>query len=83
MLLICVDLEDCEWFLNVCDIMNVLLDNCIVLVINENDVVVIVEIKVGDNDNFFVLVVILVGVDKLLLLIDQVGLYIVDLCNNL
>lgn len=47
-----------------------LFDNNIVLVINENDVVVMVEIKVGDNDNFFVLVVIFVGVDKLLLLID-------------
>lgn len=83
MLLICVDMEDREWFFNVCDILCVLLDNSIVLVINENDVVVIVEIKVGDNDNFFVLVVIFVGVDKLLLLIDQSGLFIVDLCSNL
>lgn len=63
-------MEDCECFLNVCDILWVLFDNNIVLVINENDVVVMVEIKVGDNDNFFVLVVIFVGVDKLLLLID-------------
>lgn len=70
MFLICVDVEDCECYLNVCDILNVLFVYNVVLIINENDVVVIVEIKVGDNDNLFVLVVILVNVEKLLLLID-------------
>lgn len=70
MLFICVDFDDCECFFNVCDIINVLVENGIVFVVNENDVVVINEIKVGDNDNLLVLVGILCGVDKLLLLID-------------
>lgn len=70
MLLIRVDMEDRERFLNVRDILRALFDNNIVSVINENDVVVTVEIKVGDNDNFFALAAIFAGVDKLLLLID-------------
>jgi len=44
-------------------------------VINENDVVAIDEIKIGDNDNLSAIVATLVDADALLLLTDIDGLY--------
>lgn len=47
-------------------------------IINENDTVVVEEIKVGDNDNLSAHVARLVGADLLVILTDQGGLYTSD-----
>lgn len=52
-----------------------LLDHGIIPIINENDVVFSQEARIGDNDNLSALVADLVGVDALVLLTDQEGLY--------
>ncbi|MEC5319642.1 glutamate 5-kinase [Brenneria populi subsp. brevivirga] len=82
MLLTRADLEDRERFLNARDTMRALLDNQIVPVINENDAVATLEIKVGDNDNLSALAAILADADKLLLLTDQAGLFTADPRKN-
>lgn len=78
MLLTRADLEDRERFFNARDMMNALLENGIVPVINENDAVATVRVKVGDNDNLSALAAILAEADMLLLLTDQEGLYTAD-----
>lgn len=50
-----------------------------VFVINENDAIVDDEICWSDNDCFVVFVLYLVNVDVVVLLIDMIGFYIVDL----
>lgn len=50
----------------------------IVPVINENDVVGIEEIKIGDNDNLSALVANAVDADLLIILTDQAGLFTAD-----
>jgi len=62
-------------YLNSRDTLDMLLDNNIVPIINENDTVVVDEIKVGDNDNISALVAALINADMLLLLTDSDGLY--------
>ncbi|WNJ94511.1 glutamate 5-kinase [Vibrio ruber] len=78
MLLTRADLEDRERFLNARDTVNTLIEHDIIPIVNENDAVATVEIKVGDNDNLSALVGILCGADKLLLLTDQKGLFTAD-----
>ncbi|ASA55113.1 glutamate 5-kinase [Vibrio gazogenes] len=78
MLLTRADLEDRERFLNARDTVNSLIAHDIIPIVNENDAVATVEIKVGDNDNLSALVGILCGADKLLLLTDQSGLFTAD-----
>lgn len=78
MLLTRADLEDRERFLNARDMLQALLDNGIIPVINENDAVATVRVKVGDNDNLSALAAILARADLLLLLTDQHGLYTAD-----
>lgn len=78
MLLTRADLKDRERFLNARDTINALIEHGIVPVVNENDAVSTMEIKVGDNDNLSALVGILCGADKLLLLTDQAGLFTAD-----
>ncbi|WP_304168240.1 glutamate 5-kinase [Lonsdalea britannica] len=82
MLLTRADMEDRERFLNARDTMRALLDNRVVPVINENDAVATLEIKVGDNDNLSALVAIMADADKLLLLTDQKGLFTADPRDN-
>lgn len=65
-----VDLVDCECYLNVCLMLFMLLWFGVVLIINENDMVVIDEIKFGDNDMFGVFVVNLIEGDVLIIFID-------------
>jgi glutamate 5-kinase len=50
----------------------------VVPVINENDVVAVEEIKIGDNDNLSALVANLVDADWLIILTDQAGLFTAD-----
>jgi glutamate 5-kinase len=78
MLLTRADLEDRERFFNARDMMTALLENGIVPVVNENDAVATVRMKVGDNDSLSALVAILAEADMLLLLTDQNGLYTAD-----
>ena len=82
MLLTRADLEHRERFLNARDMLRALLEYGIVPVINENDAVATVEIKVGDNDNLSALAGILAEADSLLLLTDQKGLYTADPCKD-
>jgi len=62
-------------YLNTRDTLDMLLQYDIVPIINENDAVVVQEIKVGDNDNISALIATLINADLLLLLTDQDGLY--------
>jgi glutamate 5-kinase len=50
----------------------------VVPVINENDVVAVEEIKIGDNDNLSALVANVVDADWLIVLTDQAGLFTAD-----
>jgi glutamate 5-kinase len=77
-LLIRADLDDRERYLNARNTLLSLLRLRVVPVINENDVVAIDEIKIGDNDNLSALVANLVDADVLIILTDQAGLFTAD-----
>jgi glutamate 5-kinase len=77
-LLIRADLADRERYLNARNTVLSLLRLRVVPVINENDVVAIDEIKIGDNDNLSALVANLVDADLLIMLTDQPGLFTAD-----
>lgn len=72
------DLADRERYLNARSTLLTLLAHRVVPVINENDTVVVDEIKVGDNDTLGALVANLVDADALVILTDQRGLYADD-----
>ncbi len=72
------DLADRERYLNARNTMMSLLSLRIIPVINENDVVGVEEIRIGDNDNLSALVANLVDADLLVILTDQAGLYTTD-----
>jgi glutamate 5-kinase len=77
-LLIRADLAYRERYLNARNTLISLLRLGAVPVINENDVIAIDEIKIGDNDNLSALVANLVDADLLIILTDQAGLYTAD-----
>ncbi len=68
------DLSDRRRFLNARNTLLTLLELGILPIINENDTVVVDEIKVGDNDNLSALVTSLIGADLLVILTDIEGL---------
>ena len=72
------DLTNRERYLNARNTLISLLDLDVVPVINENDVVGVEEIRIGDNDNLSALVANLVDADLLIMLTDQQGLYTAD-----
>ena len=72
------DLADRQRYLNARNTLLALLDRHVVPIINENDVVAVEEIKIGDNDNLSALVANLIDADLLILLTDQAGLYTAD-----
>ena len=72
------DLADRERYLNAKSTLLTLLKHGVVPVINENDTVVIDEIKFGDNDTLGALVANLVEADAYVILTDQKGLYTAD-----
>jgi len=72
------DLADRERYLNARSTLLTLLEHRVLPVINENDTVVIDEIKVGDNDTLGALVANLIEADLLVILTDQKGLYTAD-----
>lgn len=72
------DLTDRERYLNARNTLLSLIQLKVIPIINENDVVAIDEIKIGDNDNLSALVANLVDADWLILLTDQAGLFTSD-----
>jgi glutamate 5-kinase len=78
MLLTRADVENRDRYLNARDTLHALLEHRIIPIVNENDAVATVEIKVGDNDNLSALVALLAEADLLLLLTDQPGLFTAD-----
>ena len=72
------DLADRERYLNARNTMLSLLALRIIPIINENDVVGVEEIRIGDNDNLSALVANLVSADLLVILTDQTGLFTAD-----
>ena len=72
------DLADRERYLNARSTLLTLLSHNVIPVINENDTVVVDEIKFGDNDTLGALVANLVEADALVILTDQRGLYSAD-----
>jgi glutamate 5-kinase len=72
------DLANRTRYLNARNTLYLLLQHSVVPIINENDVVAVDEIKVGDNDNLSALVANLVEADLLIILTDQPGLFTAD-----
>lgn len=72
------DLGSRQRFLNARATLDALLGFGIIPVINENDTVVVDEIKFGDNDNLSALVTNVAEADLLLILTDVAGLYNAD-----
>jgi len=69
------DLSHRRRFLNARNTLLTLLELGIIPIINENDTVVVDEIKVGDNDNLSALITNLIGADLLIILTDIEGLF--------
>lgn len=76
------DLVSRQRFLNARATLDTLLGFGIVPVINENDTVVVDEIKFGDNDNLSALVTNVAEADLLLILTDVEGLFSADPCAD-
>jgi glutamate 5-kinase len=72
------DLADRQRYLNARSTLTTLLDLGVIPIINENDTVVIEEIKLGDNDTLAALVANLLVADLLIILTDQAGLFDAD-----
>ena len=82
LLLTSEDLGSRQRFLNARATIDTLLGYGIIPVINENDTVVVDEIKFGDNDNLSALVTSVAESDLLLILTDVEGLYSSDPGQN-
>ncbi len=72
------DIRNRRRYLNARNTLRALLDAEILPLVNENDTVVVREIKFGDNDNLAALLTSLAEVDLLLLLTDLDGVYNCD-----
>jgi len=72
------DLDDRQRYLNGRNTLNTLINWRVVPVINENDTVMVEEIKVGDNDNLAAMITLLMDADLLILLTDIDGLFTRD-----
>jgi len=72
------DMVDRQRYLNARDTLLALMRQGVVPIVNENDVVAVDEIQVGDNDNISAMVANLVEADLLLMLTDTEGLYSAD-----
>jgi len=69
------DLTNRKRYLNARSTLRTLLELDVIPVVNENDTVVIDEIRFGDNDTLAALVANLIEADHLIILTDQAGLY--------
>jgi glutamate 5-kinase len=72
------DLNNRRRYLNARNTLNMLLTWQVVPIVNENDTVMIEEIKFGDNDNLAAMITLLVDADILINLTDIDGLYTKD-----
>ena len=72
------DLDDRMRYLNATNALLAILAMDVIPIINENDTVVVDEIKFGDNDTLSALVARIVNADLLLILSDVDGLYDCD-----
>lgn len=77
------DLSSRRRYLNAKHAVMTLLEWRVVPVVNENDTVVVEEIKLGDNDNLSALTAILLEADLLVILSDIDGLHTADPRTNL
>ena len=76
------DLKNRKRFLNSRNTLLTLLNKKVIPIINENDTVVVEEIKFGDNDTLAALVAGLVNADLLIILSDIDGFYTADPRND-
>lgn len=76
------DVEDRRRYLNARDTLKTLLDFGLVPIVNENDTVMVEQIKFGDNDTLSANVADLVDADLLILLSDVDGLFDADPRHN-
>lgn len=72
------DMADRKRYLNARHALMTLLNYAVIPIVNENDVVAVDEIRVGDNDTLSAMVASLVDADLLVLLTDTEGLYTKD-----
>lgn len=76
------DLADRTRYLNARNTLLALLEQRVIPIINENDVVGVEEIRIGDNDNLSALVANLIDADLLVMLTDITGLFTADPRKN-
>jgi glutamate 5-kinase len=69
------DLSNRKRYLNARNTLHTLMDWKIVPIINENDTIMVEEIKLGDNDNLAAMITLLMDADFLFILTDIDGLY--------
>jgi len=69
------DLTSRKRYLNARNTMNTLLNWQVVPIINENDTIMVEEIKLGDNDNLAAMIALLLDADTFINLTDIDGLY--------
>ncbi len=69
------DLNNRKRYLNARNTLHTLIDWKVVPVINENDTIMVEEIKLGDNDNLAAMITLLMDADFLFILTDIDGLY--------
>jgi glutamate 5-kinase len=74
-LLTAEDMTNRKRYLNARNTLNTLLNWNVVPIINENDTVMVEEIKLGDNDNLAAVIALLMDADLLIVLTDIDGLY--------
>lgn len=74
-LLTAEDLNNRKRYLNARNTLHTLIDWKVVPVINENDTIMVEEIKLGDNDNLAAMITLLMDADFLFILTDIDGLY--------
>lgn len=72
------DLADRTRYLNARNTLLALLTQRVIPIINENDVVGVEELRIGDNDNLSALVANLIDADLLVMLTDAAGLFTAD-----
>lgn len=76
------DLNDRVRYLNARNTLHTLISWKVVPVINENDTIMVEEIKLGDNDNLAAMITLLLDADFLFILTDIEGLYDKDPRTN-
>jgi glutamate 5-kinase len=69
------DLNNRKRYLNARNTLHTLMDWKIVPIVNENDTIMVEEIKLGDNDNLAAMIALLMDADFLFILTDIDGLY--------